>query len=580
MSNKYLKILSFYSAMSVVLFAAFSVMAQGDCSPLDSTGYVLLHPYFEGKNWKTSVVNTIDIVLPDTLCSQQLRPARFDIGRVVDSTIAAFSTANGDLFIMKSQYFHSSLACRDELDFLPPQKVPLTGIAFTGSTPWYLVKDTAFNLDTVKIVAGVSAQFCLVATIKTSSNSPVKIDTLYMQNAGTISAIHGGYNTVLMRDTCIWVTGSNGMIRRFSYKSNGWGAEIRQDISATETVLCASAAYAGTNSGKIYKLNTSQVYALDYSSSNRPINTLYPQGAIGSNGALIENINGAWRNDTIGNGNYQYANFIETPGGFGVELLDNQWRYSTFTYRDTASKILLTNPVDIMVNNVNKTTPYIYNSAKIASPKDTTIYIYIFDPDSNYSDVSVTLNGLSMENNGTNAIGPIPDTVFCQRGALRLTDGVLKLTLKKDSVVLSTQTELGVWNVGCLVCNWKSYNFIYSRQWYVNSALLITAGKDRLTIENQGVLVTTIEDNNKKYSAIKNSIRIAGNTLFFKQSKSDWNKIESVALYDFAGRNLVTLRNMQQTSFEIPRSLTSGVACLAVKYRDGFMERIMIPLLR
>ena len=49
MRNKYLKILSFYSAMGVVFFAAFSVMAQGDCSPLDSTGYVLLHPYFDGQ---------------------------------------------------------------------------------------------------------------------------------------------------------------------------------------------------------------------------------------------------------------------------------------------------------------------------------------------------------------------------------------------------------------------------------------------------------------------------------------------------------------------------------------------------
>jgi len=53
---------------------------------------------------------------------------------------------------MGSHYFHYAGACRDEIDFLSPQKVPLTGIAFTGTTPWYLVKDTAFNLDTVKIV--------------------------------------------------------------------------------------------------------------------------------------------------------------------------------------------------------------------------------------------------------------------------------------------------------------------------------------------------------------------------------------------------------------------------------------------
>ena len=104
MQIKHFKILWRFM-MGVIIWAILNgaAQAQNSCSPLDSTGYVFLHPYFAGKNWKTSFEDNIDLVLPDTLCTQQLRPLRFDIGKSIDSTLAAFSTANGGLFIMGTQ---------------------------------------------------------------------------------------------------------------------------------------------------------------------------------------------------------------------------------------------------------------------------------------------------------------------------------------------------------------------------------------------------------------------------------------------------------------------------------------------
>jgi hypothetical protein len=108
MRKRFFQIQSFFATLSILLCFALAdkANAQASCSALDSTGYVLLHPYFEGKNWKKSVEDNIDIVLPDTLCSQKLRPVRFDIGKSIDSTLAVFSIANGGLFILKAQYFH------------------------------------------------------------------------------------------------------------------------------------------------------------------------------------------------------------------------------------------------------------------------------------------------------------------------------------------------------------------------------------------------------------------------------------------------------------------------------------------
>jgi len=85
-------------------------------------------------------------------------------------------------------------------------------------------------------------------------------------------------------------------------QTTGWGAEVRQDITATETVLCATATYAGTNSGKIYK-----------KMPLRPMRSIIP--AIDPSIRLsarrhrqsrrfYREHSGLWRNDTLGTGNY------------------------------------------------------------------------------------------------------------------------------------------------------------------------------------------------------------------------------------------------------------------------------------
>jgi hypothetical protein len=185
-----------------------------------------------------------------------------------------------------------------------------------------------------------------------------------------------------------------------------------------------------------------------------------------------------------------------------------------------------------------------------------------------------------MENDGTHAIGLIPDTESCHIGALRLTNGILAITLKRDSVVLKTQTVLGVMNIGCLVCNWKNYNFSYSRTWLMGSQVFIRAGKDYLTISNQNSAVTIAANATLNAFAAKFHLLITENKLIFSPAKSDSRRIVSVILYDFAGRKLSEIQNNGQTAFEIPRPLTSGITCLSIKFSDGSVERQIVPLMR
>jgi hypothetical protein len=185
-----------------------------------------------------------------------------------------------------------------------------------------------------------------------------------------------------------------------------------------------------------------------------------------------------------------------------------------------------------------------------------------------------------MKNDGTHSIGTIPDTDFCLVGALKITDGILKITLKRDSVVLKTQTQLGALNVGCLVCNWKNYSFSYSRPWSIGNDLYIKTGKDFLSIYNQTNYSTTTVLEGQSKSLMNSHIRITGNKLILNLKSADTKKIVSIFLYDFAGRKLTSIKNNGQTIFEIPRPLMSGISCLSINYSDGSSERQILPLLR
>ena len=465
--------------------ACFAEMkhASAACSPWDSTGYVLLHPYFTGKNWASSYA-IADIVVPDTLCSQKIRPVNFDIGKNIDSTMAVFSTADGSFFIMPSRFSSYIGSCLDgEISFAPPLKVIQPGIAFSATTPFYLIKDSVYNFDSILVVVASSNQFLLALTIQTGALSISRIDTLRMATAGSAARISGEFSASANRDTSIWVSGANGMIKSFSYRRTGWGSEVNRNIAgSTDTITCVSGLYAGANTGKIYKKNALQAFVLDNSASTQGITALYPQGAIGKNGNFVELAGNAWRPDTLGTGNYRYANFIKRPGGFGVELLDSKWQYSVFTYRDTSSKIWMTLPGD----RYTYANGSLYKYPLSGSVSDTGLTVYFSDPDSNFKDVNFVLkhgNSMaSLKTNGTDTIRALSDSESCGVGAVRLTTGIVNFKLSGASIVVSAQTEKGAINVNCGACYWKKYNYTATRSWQRLDTLIITAGKDYLKI--------------------------------------------------------------------------------------------------
>jgi hypothetical protein len=575
------KISSIFILVCMALgWAAFPGLARVKSSApslLSNNGFVLLHPYFSGRPWKETLENLSIVDFPDTFSGNQpLRPIVFDASKNVDTAVAVFIAEPGALFFIQMNFTPYYGACEaGEIRFNKPQKIPAAGIAITGKTPVYLIKDQLFSADSIKIVVGPSSSSLFALTVKLSNNNILKIDTLPMQGAGAIVQILGDYSQTAKRDTCIWALGANGTIRMFSYASNAWGNEQKWDISASsDTVKCLNGVFAGTSSGKIYRKNASQSFTLANSNSTKAIHAMYPEGAVGALGNVIDHTDSvSWRLFPHGSATYTHAHFIRRPGGFGVELLDADWKYDVFTYRDSASKISFTIPGDkkAYVNNGTWTYPVSYS--------DTGATIYFLDPDSNYKDIDMTLKRRSLkvplDSNGTARISSIPDSETCHLGIARLTTGIVSLKLQQSLVSIKANVEVGSLKPDC-GCYWKKSDFTINSQWSKGDTIFIKAGKDVLKIANDtnppvtATVIHPMEVHEIKYV-------VSDNRIVFRVKLP---KFKSISLFDISGRQTLFQSDIRSSSISIPLTLFRRMMVVELAFSDGTVRRITIPAVR
>jgi hypothetical protein len=397
-----------------------------------------------------------------------------------------------------------------------------------------------------------------------------------MQGASQIVRIEGDYSVVSHRDTAIWAVGASGTIRSFSANPSSWGAERKWDISGTsDTIKCINGNYVGTNTGKIYKKSGAQTFVQNYTAGpNKAINAIYPQAAIGNNGNFIDFVVNFWRPDTLGASNYSYANFIRKPGGFGVELLDEKWHLSSFTYRDSASKIDTTFPVDYKPDGVSKT--HIFSSSI-----DTGVTVRILDPDSSYRDVEISLKSGStktvINSDGPHTIASVPDSEPCQFDAVRLSTGILNVRLNAGSFTLREGAELGTPKVDCNSCYWKKFEFIVQKNWIWGDTLIIRAGKDSLKIVNHGQSVTTISSTARLYSHPEGfRWRVAGNQLVLHLP---FNNLKSFSLFDISGRRIFSHEPSAATTVTVPLSCSHAVLFINLVFSDGTSRRAALSII-
>ncbi|MDD5674619.1 MAG: hypothetical protein PHC61_10675 [Chitinivibrionales bacterium] len=573
--NKIAVLLSWRSTFCAVGLVLGFLSAALPQVTLDSNGYVFMHPFFTGKNWKATLTTT-DIALPDTLAT--LRPRQFDIGLMPESTTALFSTRAGDLYSMAVYGDHFVGSCiTDLITFNPPRAVTLASIAFTAASPWYLVKELPGSLDTVRLACAPSAQRMLVLSVRPSTGAIVRIDTCVISDRGQNQrpfAIAGVADSLTGQDNGLLVLGSSGMVRFFAIIGpHQFGAEIVRDIATGDTVRCAYGAFCGTSSGKIYKLNAQNAYVLQAGLSG-PVNAIVKRGAVGNNGLAAEYTNGSWRGYTLGSANYRQVNFIRRGKGFGLETLDTNWVYHVYSYRDTASTIAGVLPAALAGNINGPAYQYTGDSLRI-------IKLIVNDPDSNYSDVSLKFtNGIDLKSDGLHVFDTLPDTLGCRPGSLRLASDTIVLSLTRDSIKAAWRGELGAMNVSCLFPYWKKYSFTAKTSWLnYGAALMLKTGASTFTIR-YGASASARPPAPAAAIGLRMAFLGRERCLIIDITEGQSPRLASITLYDACGRTVMLYRATNMAGQIVPLPQRSAVLFGKCIFTDGSSKSVPLPLVK
>jgi hypothetical protein len=555
------------AALGVLFFAVF---AFPQCN-MNDNGYVFLHPAFANKNWGKAWYDSISIVLPDTLCAA--KPVRYDICGPAASAVAVYSNSAGGLFLMKTQYWcplPKPLCSSCVLEYFDPSQIALSGVALAQNTPLYLIKSSLYGGDSVKVLVKNTQKKVVALALSTTSLAVLHMDTLAtsaLLSQQDIVRIQGAYDTLNQRDSGVWLVGSAGLMRYFPIANGQWGAETKCDITGMlDTVYCVYNGFAGTSSGSIYR-RSGNVFVLDNKPASAAITNIFSRGAVGSGGLFLDYTGTSWVPHNYGSADYRYGNFINRWDGYGIELLDNQWRRSAYTYRQNPSTISSTQPAALMINVNNGVYQY--------STSQTLNYtVTLKDPDASYTDFGIVLNNagtkVNMKNDGKYTISTMPPDSQCTIDSLRLKSGSINLTLSGTSVQVSASCELGKRDVVCLKCMRVDYQFTTSHAWKDKDSLTITAGSDILRIAYNSAIVTA--SNRFAFSSMDQgfvSHKITGRTIMFFVQQGLAKKLVRIGLYNVAGQTLASLAVGNQAFLSTPPIASAGVVYARYFFSDG-----------
>lgn len=561
------------AVMLGLMFTCETVSSQ--CNP-DSNAYMYLHPAFAGKNWAQTAYDSILILPSDVMCG--LKPVLFDICGVADSAVGVFIGQDRNMYMVKTSYSCTGGCTPCMLEYMDPVQIALAGITLSPHSPLYLPKDNSiYGKAAVKVLFATAQNQVLGLSVSTANQSIVKRDTLKLSalSAGqSILRIQGDYDTATKKDAGVWVLGSAGLIRHFTLASDVWGAETKADIVTTDTVFCAQSGYAGTSSGTMYRKNAGISFVLDSKPVSSAITNIYPKGAVGKKGTILEYSAGTWIDRHAGTGDYWYGNFTNRWDGAGVEVLDTSWVKTGFTYHDFPSMISSTQPFTYTANMI-----YSYTG-----PFNQTVTVTMTDPDNSFTDFGLSLftggSTISLKNDGKYTILNIPGSTLCPMDSIRLKSGTIVLLLSGTSVQVTAQCMRGQYIPLCQSYSWMDYNFVALHSWNVHDTVTLLTGTNRLRIVSSPA--TGVRDFERSlHDAACISGRMAGHSLVFAIRQGAVRKLDRIVLYNVKGQTLASIPVGNHSLVAAPGiGSVAGIVYAKYFFSDGSFSGENIVLLR
>ncbi len=544
----------------VVLLFSLSISSIAGTTSVH-TNMLFQHSYFKNKHYRI----TCDLIRYDLSSAfKNLTPVKASFAENDTNNIALFSASNNKLYLMSVALTPETSRNMAILTARDPKESPVG----TANSLSHIFAGSSKSIDTVFLALVDGNSKVLIYHIETQNFTVAKVEELSINPPSIdcqIVGLFGGPDFVKQSEqTCLWVTGTHGLIRYFTWNGSAWSTEIVHDVAIEDTITALCKQAAGTSSGKIYEYETNSfVYKTRPSSTY--IKRITDQGAICDNIVLKKSGNNWKAFNNITSGNYQYFNFIARTDGLGVELLDHEWKFYVFTLEDTLTSF------DVYPENIAQ---FINNGTYLSDAPDT-VYINLIDNDGNCLIPKIILNNSI---NLTDSLKKMhPDTIW-NNGFQDLDDTVVTLILETNSIKVEAKTRLGRFIFDTYKKYWQETVYEKSVKWNYKNKMTIQLGTQSLTIQNNNIFVKN--NTNRVLNNINRPVKIklTNNRLTFNFKN---NSITSIHIYNLSGR-LLTSHQIPPgiNRFTLPCSIPSGVLCIEYGFIDGRVKRNILPALK
>lgn len=484
---------------------------------------ILKHPFYEKHNWKNSGDSTIFNV-HTTFKSHS--PENVVVHG--NDTIAWFAyNSNNKVYLFKATVTYPSN--------------PMQTVSISTSESKELIGIPANTINTILIPNFTYPDSVIYAS---SSNSSLRL-VLVNGNSGSIvfdtTSSFGNSEKILSlfstsqnsslnpKGPSIWIGGENGSLLRLLVSNFSSITSEFFNISGNESITAISQDICGTASGKLFELQSNS-FNEAFNVTSSAITNLNRFSAINETGSILLKTGNSWN---IFNNSLNSINGIHKvykKAGTGVELLNNNWDYSTITLSDSLTKIIFDNP--LFNNNWSES-----GSGSLTLKDTVSINLILSDIDKNYSipDFSFNNNGSLFKNDSLYISNSVPDRNY-SADTSDLADSIISISFDENYVSLISTARIRTYNPMTYKNSWTFSKDTNTYNWNHDDTFKIQLNGNNLTITNNIGQTIIAEYPTINFDAANTRIYSRNNNLILPK---DINEEYKLVLYSLNGRTLL-----------------------------------------
>lgn len=519
------------------------------------------HPFFKNHNWKLS---SDSIVFNVNSTFKNHTPS--DVSVAGNDTTAWFTyNYNNKVYILKSvitypasQFQNVSLSTDEpvELTSIPTNRINCLFVPNQASPNKLLYATSDSSLIRLVSIDGTTKSITFDSTA----------------NYGVLSKIYSIYGTDYNKSLTptgpsVWVGAENGALTRLLISDLSSVTTESYDISGSEIITAITQDQCGTESGKIFELQ-SNTFVEIFSSAGAPVIKLTNNTGITENGNILLLINNNWNFFNSSLDSLNVINKVFRRDGSGAELLNANWNYSVITLSDSTTDISFDN------SSFNSEWSSV-GSGNLTLTQNVSITLNLSDHDKNYTLPLFILNNNDklLKNDSIYISNSIPDREF-STDTSDFADSTLQISFTSNDISITLTTRKRTYNPISFKHSWTVSEENYNFSWEKNSSLKISLNGDSLVLNNYiDQVVTAFKKMDNFYTK---NIRVSiknGKLVLPKDIKKEY----SLALYSLDGKKLLHETIRPGTSkITFNNNLGKQMLIAVLFLSDG--NRIKIPI--